>query len=96
MAGRPKGSKDMLCRDYNSPQPELARAWKSAVERGIAGELCDRIVQVREVPDTLVTALCAAFAQDETLITHMKHRAEIQARADRKRRNGPLAGERAA
>lgn len=34
-------------------QPRLTAAWVEAVNQGIAGDLCDRIVQARDVPKAL-------------------------------------------
>ena len=47
------------------PQPELVVAWQKAIEMGIAGDLCDRIVKNREIPNRLANTLVRAFAVDE-------------------------------
>ena len=59
-------------------QPELTEGWKKAYELGIAGQLCDRIVKEREIPDRLVDALVAAFDHDETLVTRDIRRSELR------------------
>lgn len=43
------------------PHPRLVNGWKAAYERGIAGDLCDRIVRERDVPIRLQMRLLAAM-----------------------------------
>src|SRR3954469_20128393 len=40
-----------------SNQPEKVEAWAKAWQRGLALDLCDRILEVRDVPDRLTRVL---------------------------------------